>query len=291
MQNEIAYTQTRGLSLVKAAELFVRNQTSVRTQEAYTFDIKQWFTWYPSETVPTLDDAISFREFLTEKYASRSAARIFNTIRSFYRFLGGQNPFQSIKSPSRVKNATPDVPDDLLVIKMLDLVDNDKDRLILTLLLNGLRRTEVIDLKGDSIKYSGTYGVDIIKVIGKGNKERLVPANMETSKAWRSYSPQGNFDGWLFQMYDHPDMEDHIKGRAVEYICEKWSRKAGKKVSPHKLRHHYATRMVRAKVDVFNLAKLMGHTSVATTQVYVALDLDDAVTAAAKDPLNLVLER
>ena len=288
MKNAISLSETGGMypveALGQAADVFVRSQVSQKTQEAYRYDLAKWFRWYEGRNEwPSVEDVLDFRDWLENHLSGRSAARIFNTVRSFFRYLGVQNPFERIKAPKRVKNATPEVPDDVLVIKMLDLVDNARDRLILALLLNGLRREEVATLKTDSIEWSPTYGADIIKIIGKGNKERLVPANRETSMAYRGYEvPNGTY---LF-----PDGPSHISLRTVEYVSEKWSKKAGKKTSPHKFRHHYATRMVRSDVDVFALANLMGHESVSTTQVYVRLDLADAVKAAAKDPLNLVVE-
>lgn len=292
MRNAISRVETGGLyspeAVEHAADVFVRSQVSEKTKEAYRYDLTKWFRWWEGKDEwPTVEDALDFRDFLEKTLSGRSAARIFNTVRSFFRHLGVYNPFERLKAPKRVKNATPEVPDDILVIKMLDLVDNSRDRLVLTLLLNGLRRNEVATLPAGSIEWSAAYGCDIIKVIGKGNKERLVPANRETSLAFRA---NGEGDHWVFPFADHPQHEGHITPRNVEYICEKWSKKAGKKISPHKLRHHYATRMVRSDVDVFSLANLMGHESVSTTQVYVRLDLDDAVKAAAKDPLNLVVE-
>lgn len=292
MENAISRVETGGYVpalAFQAAEVFIRNQNAEKTREAYTYDLKKWFEWYGERYEwPTLEIALDFRDFLEETLSGRSAARIFNTVRSFFRFLDGPNPFERLKSPKRVKNITPVVPDDVLVVKMLDLVDDERDRLVLTLLLNGLRRNEVATLPSNAIEWNATYGVDIIKVIGKGNKERLVPANRETSLAYRAYVEDwGLTTDYMFPI-SHPYYNKPITPRTVEYICEKWSKKAGKKVSPHKLRHHYATRMVRSDVDVFSLAKMMGHESVSTTQVYVNLDLRDIVKSAANDPLNLV---
>lgn len=264
----------------QAVQIFIKQQTSENTRKAYLSDLKKWFEWLGEvEIVPTIENAVDFRVHLEQNFKSRTAARVFNTCRAFYRFMGGFNPFGAVKSPKRLANATPKVPDDALVIKMLDLVDNERDKFILTLLLNGLRRNEVAELPEDAIEWSAAYGCDVITVIGKGNKQRLIPANMETSLAFRDYSEA---DGWMF-----PGKKGgHITARTVEYVSEKWSSAAGLKTSPHKFRHHYATRLVRAGADVLPLAEMMGHASVATTQVYVKLDLSSMVRVAQLDPLN-----
>lgn len=292
MENALIYTENGGasfVSVVDAAKVFILNQTSHHTRLAYTADLKKWFDWFGTdEKSPSVQEALGFREYLTSKLASRSAARVFGTCKAFYRFLGGPNPFESLKAPSRTKNVTPEVPTDILVIKMLDLVDNPKDRLILCLLLNGLRRSEVSGLPAANIEWNTTYGTHIIKIVGKGNKERLVPANIETNLAIKAYGL--SYGKWMFPMFDHEDMDKHITPKAVEYVSEKWSTKAGKKYSPHKFRHHYATRMVRAGAKLLTLSELLGHESVATTQVYVTLDMADRVEAALMDPLNSKIE-
>lgn len=267
-------------AVFELADLFVRTQNSLETQRAYRYDLRTWFEWLDVTqgeiSAPTLASAVSFKEFLTQKFSGRSAQRIFNTCRVFYRFLGGFNPFQTLKSPRATKNRTPIVPDDVLVIEMLEKCDNVRDRFILALLLNGLRRSEVVDLRFDSIEWSGTYGCDIIKVVGKGDKERLVPATLDTSRALRKY--QVPESGQLFP---------GLTPRAVEYVSTKWTTLAGKKYSPHKMRHHYGTRLIRNGVGLEQLKTLLGHESVATTQIYVSLDLGDIVKAASLDPMNM----
>jgi integrase/recombinase XerD len=277
MNSEISVQETGARPL---ADLFCRSQASPSTQIADRYDLTKWFTWLEvaggAPEAPTLKNAVDFKEYLTSTFAGRSAQRIFNTCRVFYRFLGGFNPFQTLKSPRATKNRTPIVPDDLLVMNMLEKCDDVRDKFILALLLNGLRRAEVPALQSDSIQWHSTYGCDVIRVLGKGMKERLVPATMDVSKALRRYSVPQN--GPLFPK---------LTPRAVEYVVEKWSVAAGKKISPHKLRHHYGTRLARSNVELEHLRVLLGHESVATTQIYVTLDLADVVAAAKRDPMNM----
>jgi len=276
--SEIAL-QKQGGTVQVAALQFARSQVSPKTQQAYIYDLTKWFTWLgDSEKAPNVDDALGFREYLEASLAPRSAARIFNTIRVFYRWLGVQNPFQNVKSPRTIKNRTPIVPDDLFVMKMMEMVTWKRDKLVLSLLLNGLRRAEVPALKNDSIEWNAAYGCDIIRIIGKGNKERLVPATLDTSKAYRNYKDGTRPDDPLFGL--------NFNVRTVESVCDRWTSRAGKRMSPHKLRHHYATRLVRAGAPILSVSKLLGHESVATTQIYVTLDMKTIVEAASLDPMN-----
>jgi site-specific recombinase XerC len=83
-----------------------------------------------------------------------------------------------------------------------------------------------------------------------------------------------------------PLLLDGVSDRVVEWVVEKWSKAAGKVLSPHQLRHHYATRLVRAKAPILTVSKLLGHESVATTQIYVSLDMSTLIDATDLDPMN-----
>jgi site-specific recombinase XerD len=268
-------------TLDTAIKAFIGNQLSDATRVAYRYDLRIWFDWYGRVTaIPTVAQAVDFRGYLEAKFQTKTASRIFNTIRGFYRFCGGLNPFQNVKSPKATVNKTPEVPDDALVNKILTLIDNPRDHLMFALMLNGLRREEVATLHTSDIIFVPDYQRYIIKVVGKGNKERLVPANFETSVALQSYDGAGEY--FMFPGED----SGHITLRVVEYVSEKWSEAAGKRFSPHKFRHHYATRLVRAKAPILQVSKLLGHASVATTQIYVNLDLADVIDAASLDPMD-----
>jgi site-specific recombinase XerD len=262
------------------AELFIANQNAEHTRSAYRYDLNKWFDWLGNR-VPDAMMALEFRAWLESAHSSRTAARVFNTIRSYYRFTGRDNPFENIKAPRRIRNATPVVPEEEVVDKMLSLCDNTRDRLVINLLLNGLRAQEVCDLVKGSVVWSNTYSRDIMRVIGKGNKERLVPATLDTSMALRAYSVT---DGPLVKNEDGSKM--HL--RQVQYVVEKWSAKAGSPIRPHALRHQYATRLIRAGTSLLAVQRLLGHESVATTQVYVSLDMGDIVRESSKDPRNAV---
>lgn len=249
------------------------------TRLAYRQDLNKWFT-YLADRAPTRRIVIDYRLHLEANYAARTAARAFNTARAFYRWVDQDVPFRGVNAPKRLRNAQPEVPADLIIDDMLMACDNSRDKAVIALCLNGLRASEVCGLTPKDWRFEPKYGCYVINVIGKGNKQRTVPANRETTEAVNDVI-----------RLDKPYVVLSLDGgqmtrRQVEQRVVYWSSKCGMSIYPHALRHHYATRLVRAGVSVFALKELLGHESVATTQVYVRMDYDDIVLAASKDPRN-----
>lgn len=264
-----------------SADTFVGMQNTASTRKSYKWAVDKWFDWLGDRPVD-VDAAIEYRGWLEQTMKVRSANHAYSTIRLLYRFLKMPNsPFETVKGPKRVSNATPVVPPDTIVDGIVDLCDNARERLVLYLLLNGLRASEVGGLRRSDIMWSPEYGRDIIRVIGKGSKERLVPASMNVSRALRRWDCERQETEFLFG-------EERMSLRAVQYVVEKWSARAGDEFRPHKLRHHYATRMARNGVNPFVLKDLLGHENIATTMIYVRMNLADAVAEAGKDPMDYV---
>jgi site-specific recombinase XerD len=269
---------------VNSLELFVSAQNSEATRRAYKYDLNKWTSWLAGR-VESVELADEFRSWLEQNHHPRTAARVFNTCRKFYQFIGAFNPFERLKSPRRVSNATPVVPDDSLVDRMVAICDSPRDKMVISLLLNGLRASEVADLTPNDVFWSSEYGIYLIRVVGKGMKERIVPATGEVTSVMQEYLAYVSPEQPFFVL---SPKSKRMTMRQVEYVVEKWSEAAGKVIRPHKLRHHYATRLIRADAGVFAVQRLLGHASVATTQVYVTLDLRDVVKEALKDPRSAV---
>ena len=260
-------------------DLFIGSQRSEATKRNYAYDLNKWFKFL-SKRRPTERLALDFRTHLEETMSASSAARIFNTCRSYYRWLRGDNPFEYIKSTKTLRNAAPRTPEDNFVDAMLRQAKTPRNRAVLSLLLNGLRSEEVTRLQRGDWQWIEQYGAYVLRVVGKGEKERRVPATAETVRAVVDYLPiRKEASPWLLQGLDGQRMTP----RQVQYVTE---RASGYKIRPHKLRHHYATRLIRAGANVFAVKDLLGHASVQTTQVYVNLDLGGIIEAAAKDPRN-----
>lgn len=131
----------------------------------------------------------------------------------------------------------------------------------------------------------------VLRVNGKGSKQRLVPATVEVeiavnrARAWLMTwgTPEQRRSERLVTGHDGSP----LTVRQVEHAVYKSAEYAGvEDMHPHALRHHYATRLIRAGASPLHVSQLLGHASVATTQVYVTLDLADLAKAAQLDPRN-----
>lgn len=270
--------------LTQEAADFCAQQTSPNTTQAYHYDLLTWYAFL-GEREPTREIAIEYRKHLEDTYSPRTAARRYNTTRAFYRWRGGDSPFEGVKSPRRLRNSTPAIPSDATVGRIMEAAGYGRDRAVLALLLNGLRASEVVALRPDDFIWSPEYGVHIIRVTGKGYKQRLVPANYETSRevsAYLSISKRGV--PWLLGSLRG---NEAMTRRQVTEVMRRACKRAGiPEVSPHKLRHHFGTRIWQASKNLLALQNLMGHESPVTTQIYVHLDLADVVSTMKQDPRN-----
>ena len=266
---------------------FIAMQASPNTRRAYRQDIVRWVSFLDGR-VPTVDLVVQFKQGLEAALAPASAARCFAAIRSYYRWLGGDNPFDRVKGPKAITNTTPKTPADADVDRLIDAVDTStitglRDKAAILLLTNGLRAQEVADLRADAMRFEPQYGVHILRLVGKGKKERLVPMNDETVEAVLAYRrADGRVQpGTLLFDYDG----SKLTYRQVEEAVYRAARRAGLEgMHPHALRHHYATRVMRGGGHILALQQLLGHARADTTQRYVGLDLADLVDAARKDP-------
>lgn len=271
---------------------FVGQQQSPETQRAYARDIRVYRDFLsqaglPYETEMTEEQALAFRNALASAYEPNGAARVWTTIRSLYRYARVANPFEWVKAPKRTSNVVPKVPTDSDVERLAEATSGNPQRwLIVSLLLNGLRASEVAGLMKDDIEEH--EGATIMRVLGKGQKERMVPVNNEVLWAIQTY----NLNATRRQQESPFVVSDSVDGgrltlRQVQHAVYKSAEYAGiEGMHPHALRHHYATRLIRAGVSELHLQKLLGHASVATTQVYVGLNIGDLIAASRKDPRN-----
>lgn len=269
-------------------ETFVNMQTSPETRRAYARDLRVWQEFYAGVGMPDIETVIRFRDHLVSKYAPNGAVRVWTTVRSFFRLAhpDERSPFDRVKAPKRVTDESPRVPDTESVDASFETVTDPKERLVFALLLNGLRASEVCDLLKANVERH--EGATILRVIGKGMKERLVPATVEVEQAmvrfWQVSNERQRASEYVVSDYDG----GRLTYRTVEAIVYRAARRAGVEgLHPHALRHHYATRLLRAGVGELALRRLLGHASVATTQRYAHLDVADLIRAANLDPRNM----
>ena len=212
----------------------------------------------------------------------KSLSRMISSWRGFFNFLihkhkFKKNPTLGIKAPKSEKL----LPQTLSVdqtIKLINIKDGSflgiRDRAILELFYSsGLRLSELVDLKINNINFEdGT-----ITVIGKGNKERIVPMGSYASKAIKKWLSLRKNLG--HKVADNPILFSKKDGqkltaRAIQYRLKFWAIKQGipENIHPHLMRHSFASHLLQSSQDLRAVQELLGHENISTTQIYTHLD-------------------
>ncbi|TCK18912.1 integrase/recombinase XerD [Thiogranum longum] len=264
--------------------LWVENGLSENTLAAYRRDLAGFAGWLKTQGVPLADaGALELNAYLSAQYRSgrklRSNARLLSTMRRFYRYLVREgrrkdDPTASIPSP-KMDRPLPHTLSERQVEQLLAAPDTDqpigiRDRAMLELLYaSGLRVSELVSLTADRINLNQ----GVVKVLGKGNKERLVPVGDEALR-------------WMAR-YLEASRPVLLRGASVEpvFVSRKasamtrqafWYRirqyalkvKISTHLSPHTLRHAFATHLVNHGADLRVVQMLLGHSDLSTTQIY-----------------------
>jgi integrase/recombinase XerC len=227
----------------------------------------------------------AYLAFLNEKdYSKATVARKLATLRSFYKFLVKRNhitsnPVVSIRTPKQEKRLPRFLEYDeikkLLGTPPVNTWLGARDRAILeTLYSTGIRVSELVALNMDDIDFLG----EVVHVRGKGKKERIAPIGssaLQTIQHYMEYrnkraQSNGNFDAKVLFVNKHGQ---RLSTRSVRRKMDKYLKIAGldPAISPHTLRHSFATHMLNNGADLRSVQELLGHQSLSTTQIYTHL--------------------
>lgn len=207
-----------------------------------------------------------------------------SALRSFYKYLRlmalvDANPMAKITGPKK-KKKLPAFVRESEMDRLLDLMGEDKsfsgvrNRLVVMMFYEtGMRRAELVSLKDSNFDLSSKQ----VKVLGKRNKQRIIPFGKELEDEIRTYLSlrEERFpeSAGFFLMDSGKPITDEFVGRLVK---EKLSLvTTGEKRSPHVLRHSFATAMLNNDADLGSIQKLLGHQSLATTEVYTHLSFEE----------------
>lgn len=271
---------------VQAFLLHLENKNfSANTVKSYRADLQE-FTDYLSKRKQNTLEAFtspvirSFLASLPQNYARNTVLRKIAALRSLAAFLLRQgklarNPFKLLPAPKREK----------LLPKFLTLPETDRlintagnthfaarDKALFELMYSsGLRRSEVTGLKIRDVDFFN----GVVRVLGKGNKERLVPVTDEALYAIKYYlstrpNPQPQ-DALFLNAHGKP-----LTGDGLAFIFKNTAIAAhlARKVTPHSLRHSFATHLLNNGCDLRSLQEMLGHKTLAATQVYTHVSLD-----------------
>jgi integrase/recombinase XerD len=259
--------------------------------EGYIRDVEKlyYFLLDDDEKIILLTDVDSniLKEFIyqiSEFIAPTTQARLLSGLRMFFKYLIleniiNNNPMELIESP-KISRKLPDVlsiEEIDLLISAIDLSSNEGERnrsIIETLYGCGLRVSELINLRLSDFFFDEGF----IKVTGKGNKQRFVPISNYTKKYIDIYVKSVRTHQKI-----HPDFEDILylnrRGKQLTrvmifHIIKELISKSGidKNISPHSLRHSFATHLLENGADLRSIQLLLGHESITTTEIYLHLD-------------------
>ncbi len=283
--NELQYQEDKQLIDKFVNSLWLENGLSQHTLDAYSRDLSSYANWaaqgHASDfTGSSKDDLYNFLSCrINNGIKPRSIARWLSSIRRFYAYLLRENrieidPSEFLESP-KLGHSLPVSLSEKEVEKLLDTPDlNDvlgfRDKAMLELLYaTGLRVTELVSLPFTSM----SLNQGIVRVTGKGNKERLVPFGDEASFWLSDYINtirpdilNGRVCNYLFVTR----RGNYMTRQAFWYIIKKYALLADIKtqLSPHVLRHAFATHLLNHGADLRVVQLLLGHSDLSTTQIY-----------------------
>ncbi len=262
------------------------------TVEAYIHDVlifSRYLQEYEPEIIETSvqrQQILNFLKWLTQAgMASSSQGRIISGLKSFFKFLILENiitndPSQLIEGP-KLSRYLPDVLTFEEIEKMLAAVDlsdplGHRNRAILeTMYASGLRVSELVNLKLSNIYTE----LNFIRVIGKNDKERMIPISDEALQQIAYYVKHER--NQIIKKGHEDTVFLNRRGAGLSRvmvfnIVKKYISDAGikKNVSPHTLRHSFATHLVEGGADLRAVQEMLGHESITTTEIYTHLDTD-----------------
>lgn len=266
---------------------------SSHTLAAYERDVRQFLAWMRHDLghAPCLSDlaaldAKRIRTFMAARrrqgLSSRSLARCLSAMRTFFRWLEAQELARNrIFTQMSLPKVPHGIPKPLTVAKAMELVtDSDdgwigaRDAAVLLLLYgSGLRISEALGIKR---KDAPVAGIDVLRIVGKGSKERMVPVLPVTRAAVARYialCPHALApDAALFRGEKGGTLSPRIVQLRMQALRAELA--LPETATPHALRHSFATHLLSAGADLRQIQELLGHASLSTTQVYTEVDRD-----------------
>ncbi len=268
--------------------IYQKNSQSKDTYDSYKRDLVQLMDYLTSQGITSFQDAdrLVFLNFIStiqlEKQAKPSTiARKLSTYRSFYRYLNEYigldvNPLESISVPNKKRK----IPDFLFINEIEYFLDSYqtedpvglRNQTMFTLLYAcGLRVSELCALQWNQIDLNSR----IVRVLGKGKKERLVPFFSGFEKQLKNYKLR------YWEKYAESDfvfVNQRGKGftsRGIQYLMQKHANEIGMhmKLHPHMFRHSFATHLLDHGADIRLVQELLGHESLSTTQIYTHVSM------------------
>jgi integrase/recombinase XerD len=264
---------------------------SRNTVESYNFDLRKFRDFLKSEDGELSSfsraDIIDFIEQLRDKgYSASSICRFVSSVRGLCKYLLVENiikedPSETLQAPRRWER----LPKSLSKSEVKSFLESSsslkpsepttvRDFVMFELLYSsGLRVSELVSLKLEDINFEAGF----LRVLGKGSKERIVPVNMRAIERIKSYMARQRMEilkhrrsPYLFVTNRARPMTRQRFWQTIKRI----GRKLGIEISPHTMRHSFATHLLEGGADLRSLQKMLGHSDISTTQIYTKVTTD-----------------
>lgn len=249
--------------------------SSKNTVDSYLLDLRDFEKFVGrKDDIHEGDIKAYLKELDRRELRTSSIKRKLSALRQYFKFLYDDDmiqtdPTEFIPQP-KSRRPLPKIVSEDAVQKMLEAADLLKDcggmrgKLILYLLYgSGLRVSELI-----SLKYNNFADGKFIRIVGKGSRERMIPMaskTMDLLDAWRGATPESV---WVFPA---PNPQKHITRQRIFQILKEIAGLAGldiSKISPHVLRHAFATHILNHGADLMSVKRMLGHKDIAATEIY-----------------------
>jgi len=282
-------------SIIKGFQAYLKLERSVsaNTSSAYVRDVALLESFLESELGGKSLNQVDFsdlKEFIAwihgRGMSASSQARILSGIKTFFHFLVlegllSDNPTTLLESP-KLSRKLPDTLSIHEINSLIDALDLSKpegmrNKAILEMLYGcGLRVSEVVDLKISNL----FLDIELVKILGKGNKERLVPIGSEAAKFLQIWLQEVRIhlkikpgqENWVFLNNRGSSLSRVMVFLIIKGLATKIGLK--KTISPHTFRHSFATHLLEGGADLRAVQEMLGHESITTTEIYTHLDRD-----------------
>ena len=278
-------------SLIKSFSTYLRIERSLSTNtiESYSNDLNKLADFLIPKSIPAtkvrLNDLKDFVTSISEILSETSQSRIISAIKSFYKFLLIENLIQSNPSENLVSPKIGRKLPNILSIDEINSIINSvesnnvgiRNRAIIEIIYGcGLRVSELTNLLLSNLFLNQGY----IKIVGKGNRERLTPIGSKAIESINNFLTNVRPTLKINDKFsDHVFINNRgtsLSRSMIFKLIKKYVLKANinKDISPHSLRHSFATHLVEGGANLRVVQEILGHSSITTTEIYTHLDSD-----------------
>lgn len=269
---------------IEEYELFLKTEKKLgdNTVESYLLDLMSFLKWFNNDVrITTKEDILNYISFLRGNLNEKSINRHISSLKSFYSYLADMNyisinPLEDI-SILKVKKTLPkylstEEVDKLLNIKLNTAFDYRNKAMLEVIYGTGLRVSELVKLEYSNIDFENS----IVRVKGKGKKDRIVPLGEIASYYLKIYINDYRKKLLNNNNYNEIFLNNHgkpITRQGFNFILENIRRETGieKELTPHTLRHSFATHLLEGGADIRSIQEMLGHENISTTNIYTTV--------------------